>query len=445
MPDTILTGLDTIATEPDTAVETTEYLPDDPENDVVQRDAEAVAEAIAAAPGNTVSTGQTTDPDASLVPSQSVLSRRLRALQSLNTKLMCMNVDATSYQDIVRGVWKVIGCDYCALFLHDRTHDRLVLRGSVGYDLEVGSYQISLAETDRIHCQVFQEEYLVNVPNPLETPGIAVLDENLRANLVYPIISQYGPVGVFDFGSQTPGTFSGEELDICSMLVDQMAYSIENVRLLRELSRSRDAVIRGMALLAESRDKNIGGHLDRICASSHLLAGRLLGMPEYQDEASIEFVDTIARAAALHDIGKVGIPDRILLKPGKLNEVEFAVMQTHTTIGADLLLNLMHDHGSYLMIKMGAEVARAHHEWWDGSGYPKGLRGEGISLAARIVALADVYDALTSKRIYKSAWEHSDALDTIRTQAGKQFDPLLTEIFLADPDELVAIRTQYPD
>jgi len=166
--------------------------------------------------------------------------------------------------------------------------------------------------------------------------------------------------------------------------------------------------------------------------------------PEYP-EITRSFIDTIARAAALHDIGKVGIPDRVLLKADKLTEAEFEVMKTHTVIGADLLENLMSAHGSYTMIKMGAEIARAHHERWDGTGYPLGLRGDQIPLPARIIAVADVYDALTSKRVYKSAWEHDEAIDSLRALSGQQFDPALVEIFLSHQDELHDIRLQYPD
>lgn len=372
------------------------------------------------------------------------LSRKLRALQSFNTRLMCTDVDNVSYQELVDGVAKVVGCDTCALYLHDRTREELVLAAAAGYDVAEGDRRLPLAEVDRIHCQTFREEYMVYLPTRDDVSGGTPLDDRLASNLVFPIIANQGSVGVFDFGSYAAGAFGPEDVDLCAMLVDQMAYSLENIRLLRELSRSRDAVIRGMALLAESRDKNIGGHLDRICASSELLAGWLTQRPEYP-EVNHGFIATIARAAALHDIGKVGIPDRVLLKADKLTSAEFEVMKSHTVIGADLLENLMTAHGSYTMIKMGAEIARSHHEWWDGSGYPQGLRHEQIPLAARIVAIADVYDALTSKRVYKSAWEHDDAVASLQSRAGIQFDPVLTEIFLAQQDALHDIRVRYPD
>jgi HD-GYP domain-containing protein (c-di-GMP phosphodiesterase class II) len=373
------------------------------------------------------------------------LSCRLRALKTLNTKLICMSAERANYQEMVHGVWKVIGCDACALYLYDPHRDALLLTAAVGYDVGVDDYELTLARDDRIHVQAFREEYLVHVQNRIETPELQALDDDVRSCLVLPIISNDGPVGVFDFGSHEPCAFAAEDVDICSMLVDQLAYSLENIRLLGELRESRDAVIRGMALLAESRDENIGGHLDRICASSRMLAGRLLGNPDYQDEVDIAFVETIARAAALHDIGKVGIPDMILLKPGKLTDAEFGVMKSHTTLGFELLSHLMDQHGSYYMIRMGADVALAHHEWWDGSGYPQGRSGLDIPLAARIVALADVYDALTSKRIYKEAWSHADALDAIRSKAGHQFDPLLAELFLSSPRELLELRRLFPD
>jgi HD-GYP domain-containing protein (c-di-GMP phosphodiesterase class II) len=376
---------------------------------------------------------------------RSELSCRLRALTALNTKLICMNADLANYQDMVNGVWRVIGCDMCALYLHDKRRNSLVLRAAVGCDLGVDDHELSLEAVERIQVQAFSEEYLVHVGDKLENPGLATLDERVRSCLVFPIISNNGPIGVFDLGSHEPHAFGSEDIDVCSMLVDQMAYSLENIRLLHELRESRDAVIRGMALLAESRDENIGGHLDRICASSRMLAGRLLAHPDYQEEVDIEFVETIARAAALHDIGKVGIPDMILLKPGKLTAPEFEIMKTHTTLGHELLTHLMAQHGSYYMIRMGAEVALSHHEWWSGTGYPEGRQGAEIPLAARIVALADVYDALTSKRIYKDAWDHHDALEEIRGKAGEQFDPQLSEIFLSNPRELVAIRQTYPD
>jgi len=186
-----------------------------------------------------------------------------------------------------------------------------------------------------------------------------------------------------------------------------------------------------MALLAESRDSTIAAHLDRICQCSRLVAERLIDDSLYGAEVDAEFVETIDRAAALHDVGKVGIPDSILLKPAKLTSREYEIMKTHTTIGGTLLEELMRSHGSYPMLKMGAEIAYGHHEWWEGGGYPFQRRGRDIPLSARIVTICDVFDALTSKRVYKEAWRDADALGILLEQAGRQFDPHLTQVFLS--------------
>jgi len=369
---------------------------------------------------------------------------RLQALQAFNARLVCMTVNESSYDEVVSGVWKVLGCDACALFLKDDTTGDLVLKGSVGYPDIASGLRISLADTGSIHAQSFNEEYLINVDDLDHQNGVKPLSSRIAANLVLPIISNRGPVGVFDFGSFDSGTFDAQEIGMCSMLVDQMSYSLENIRLVGELSQSRDAVIRGMALLAEIRDTHIGGHLNRICELAELLAGRLISLPGYQ-EVTGDFVDTIARAAALHDVGKVGIPDSILLKPGKLTEAEYEIMKSHTLVGAELLEGLRKSFGDFTMISMGVDVAIGHHEWWDGSGYPRGNKGRDIPLAARILGVCDVYDALTSERVYKKAWSHEETEKTIREAAGRQFDPDLVDIFFAKPEDLFAVREKYPD
>jgi len=368
---------------------------------------------------------------------------RLLALQAFNTRLVCMTVDESSFQEVVNGVWKVMGCDFCALFLHDDQAGALKLAASAGYPDLDPQLSISLADTASMHVQAFTEEYQVHADNVGEQFSIKPLSAELRSSMVMPIIANSGPVGVFDFGSRHQSGFTPGEASMCSMLVDQMSYSLENIRLVNELSRSRDAVIRGMALLAEIRDIHIGGHLNRICAYAKYLSEQLLQHPGYA-EVTPAFVNTIARAAALHDVGKVGIPDSILLKPGKLTGPEFEVMKSHTSMGAELLEGLMQDYGVYDMITMGAEMAIGHHEWWDGTGYPCQVGGDQIPLSARILAISDVYDALTSRRIYKDAWSTEEAIKTVRDNAGTQFDSALVEIFLARPADLQKIQAEYP-
>jgi putative two-component system response regulator len=195
-----------------------------------------------------------------------------------------------------------------------------------------------------------------------------------------------------------------------------------------ELVRSRDAVIFGLAKLAESRDDDTGQHLERICAFVEILASEI---SRHETDLDEDWVRTVSTTAALHDIGKVGTPDAVLLKPGPLDEHERQIMQKHPCIGGDALMAIRKRWGATPFLITAAEIALGHHEKWDGSGYPYGLAGEQIPLAARIVALADVYDALTSRRVYKPSLPHEEAVQKIRAAAGQHFDPQVVAAFLA--------------
>jgi putative two-component system response regulator len=186
---------------------------------------------------------------------------------------------------------------------------------------------------------------------------------------------------------------------------------------MEELRASRLAIVQRLGLAAEYKDNETGLHVIRM---SHY--ARLLAMAAGLDD---DAVDNLFVAAPMHDIGKIGIPDRILQKPGRLTPDEWAVMQTHPTIGADII-----GHNETGMLAVAHDVAISHHEKWDGSGYPKGLRGEDIPLAGRIVAVADVFDALTSVRPYKPAWTLDDACAWMRQQRGGHFEPRLVDLFM---------------
>ncbi len=220
-------------------------------------------------------------------------------------------------------------------------------------------------------------------------------------------------------------------------LTEELKTHIE--RLASEQAASRDAVIFAMAKLAESRDDDTGKHLDRICKYVEVLATEMAGARPGVDGGWVEIV-TIT--AALHDIGKVGIPDAVLCKPGKLNAEERKVIQTHTTIGGDTLLALKQRWNEDTFLVTATEIAFAHHERWDGSGYPFGLAREDIALAARIVAVADVYDALTSERVYKKAMTHDEARKIIVEGSGSHFDPDVVDAFLATEKKIQAIAAQ---
>jgi HD-GYP domain-containing protein (c-di-GMP phosphodiesterase class II) len=372
-------------------------------------------------------------------------SQQLRALSSLNTRLICMEADQPVYGEMVMGVARVLNVEICALYMLDGAGERLALAGVKGAEIAPSDRRLSLDDLQRPAIQAFLEEYVVHVLDIDEVPAAASVIPEARSILALPIIGRTGPVGVFVFAQRHPGGFSAEEVDLASMLTDQMAYQLENYRLVRQLSSSRDAVIHGMARLAESRGGDLGGHIDRICAYAQLLGTRLLGTPGFLGEVNEEWVSTLARAAALHDIGKVAVPDAVLLKPGQLSDGEFAIIRTHATLGAEILRGLMATHGSFPMLEMGLEVAMCHHERWDGKGYPNQLAGTEIPLSARILSVVDVYDALTSKRVYKAAWSQDDTLAELQRMAGLQFQPVLVDQFCRDPQELEAIRHRFPD
>lgn len=200
----------------------------------------------------------------------------------------------------------------------------------------------------------------------------------------------------------------------------------------QELQQTRMQVVRRLGRAAEYRDNETGLHIVRMSKISHLL-GEAIGMDAYQ-------CDLLLHASPMHDIGKIGIPDQILLKPGKFEPDEWQIMQRHAQIGADILAG----EESELLL-MAHDIALTHHEKWDGSGYPNGLKGEAIPLVGRICALADVFDALTSERPYKKAWPVADALQFIRDNRGSHFDPALVDLFMQHLDAIMAIRDQYQE
>jgi len=194
---------------------------------------------------------------------------------------------------------------------------------------------------------------------------------------------------------------------------------------------SRDLTIFALAKLAESRDPETGAHLERIREYCRIIAEQLSTRQEFRDRVDGEYVQLIRLTSPLHDIGKVGIPDRVLLKPGRLTEQEFEIMKRHTVIGGDTLDAAARAHGAAPFLRMARDIAWTHHERFDGSGYPRGLAGEAIPLCGRIVALADVYDALTTRRVYKPAYSHETARSIILEGNGTHFDPALVDVFLA--------------
>ena len=238
---------------------------------------------------------------------------------------------------------------------------------------------------------------------------------------------------------------SPEELEVLTMIAGPTAVAARNEIRRRERDNAQHATILALARLAEKRDNETGRHVERVSQYCKLVAEALRFRGDFLDEISDEFIDHLVRSAPLHDIGKVGIPDSILLKPGRLTPAEFEIMKTHASLGAMTLDQVIQTGGRPGYLEMGRDIAQCHHEKWNGAGYPAGLAGDAIPLCARILALADVYDALTSVRPYKDAWPHAKAMELIRSESGKHFDPRVVEAFASRESEAESIRLRLAD
>lgn len=271
------------------------------------------------------------------------------------------------------------------------------------------------AEDERIGLEIGAEDYLTKPVN------VAVMLARVRAHLRLKAAADY--------------------------LRDQNLFLEREVaRRVRELSVVQDITIYAMATLAETRDNETGNHIRRTQNYVISLATRMAEFPKYAAQLPRQEIELLYKSAPLHDIGKIGIPDRILLKPGRLTPEEFDIMKTHAAIGRESIEaaeRLVSMPDSFL--RFAKEIAGSHHEKWDGSGYPEGLAGEDIPLSARLMALADVYDALISKRVYKEAFTHEMARDIIVRGRGTHFDPAVTDAFVALEQDFIDIAKRFAD
>jgi putative two-component system response regulator len=271
------------------------------------------------------------------------------------------------------------------------------------------------AEDERIGLEIGAEDYLSKPVNP------AVMLARIRAHLRLKAAADY--------------------------LRDQNLFLEREVaRRVRELSAVQDITIYAMATLAETRDNETGNHIRRTQNYVITLATKLAENPKYAVQLPRQDIELLYKSAPLHDIGKIGIPDRILLKPGRLTPEEFDIMKTHAAIGKSSILaaeQLVGMPDSFL--RFAKEISGSHHEKWDGSGYPEGLAGEAIPLSARLMALADVYDALISKRVYKEAFSHEVARNIIVQGSGTHFDPTVIEAFLSVEQDFIDIAKRFSD
>lgn len=237
-----------------------------------------------------------------------------------------------------------------------------------------------------------------------------------------------------------------------SLMLAKQELSMQNVILenkvtgrTRELALTQETTIEAIAYLVEYRDPETGGHIKRTKNYVRILAKKLQESPKYRDILTDEMIDNLYKSAPLHDIGKIGIRDEVLLKTTKLTDEEFEEMKTHAQIGYDALCQASQKLGENSFLQNAMILSKYHHEKWNGSGYPGHIAGEAIPIAGRIMAISDVYDALISQRVYKRAYSHEEAVKIIAEESGRHFDPELVEAFLSVSDQFNRIAQMFSD
>lgn len=327
---------------------------------------------------------------------------------------------------------KVMGADRCSVFLLDSAKNELWSR------FASGERMIRVPGPKGIVWEAVRRNRVINIPEAYKDPRFnPEVDKRTgyrtRNLLTAPMRNNKNEVmGAFQVLNKKRGQFTKDDEQVLVIFAEQAATAVENARLYDDVrSAAKDTILR-LASAAEYKDKDTRNHLERMSQYAVILAEEM-GMPHH-------WVQNIALASPMHDIGKLGVPDAILKKPGKLDMPEWDEIKKHPLYGAEILRNSDNE-----LIRMSERVALTHHEKWDGTGYPKGLKGEQIPMEGRIVALADVFDALTSRRCYKPAFSLKDTLDIIRKGAGAHFDPSCVDAFFRAMPKITHVMETFED
>ena len=303
-------------------------------------------------------------------------------------------------------------------------------------------HDVSVARNGEEALEILRRDDIRLAITDWDMPGMSGLDlcRAVRADEVSGYTYLIMLTGRNDAASQRQGLTAGADDFLFKPLdADDLAVCFKTAERVLALE-SRDVALFAMAKLAESRDPDTAGHIERVQAYARLLAQNLARDVKQANGVNAEFVRLLHLTSALHDLGKVAVPDSILLKPGKLTKDEFEIMKLHTTTGSQTLDAALRKFPSASFLRMARDIAASHHERYDGSGYPAKLVGEQIPLCARIVALADVYDALTSRRVYKEAVPHASAKQFIVAASGSHFDPAVVESFMRCEQQIIKVR-----
>jgi putative two-component system response regulator len=320
-----------------------------------------------------------------------------------------------------------------------------IARKAITHTLQEGGYEVTTARDGQEAFELMQRHNFQIIVSDWEMPQLSGIElcRRIRAmdrrQYVYYIIvtSRDRPTDAISGFAE-----GADDYVIKPFNASELLMRVNVGRRIVQLETANMTIF-ALAKLAESRDPETGAHLERVRNYCRLLTKFLKKVPRFADAINDEYADLIYQTSPLHDIGKVAIPDHILLKPGRLTADEFKVMKTHTVCGAETIDSLLKEFPDTRFLQIARDIIISHHEKWDGSGYPRGLAGEEIPLCGRIMAVADVYDALTSKRVYKDAFSHNQAKSMIVKNAGTHFDPDLVHAFLAVEDDFLAIRSQY--
>lgn len=367
------------------------------------------------------------------------LCRTLGATEDLNLTLE-HTVEATA---------ALTGCRRISIMLPDASREFLAVAGSIGLDQEIAP-AVRIPIGNSIAGRVLQSGHAMVINSEQDAPADGdVYDSHYFAST--PLIctalgaAEYiiGVLNATDRVGRKP--FEPQELEYVEMIAGIAGTAIHGILARRARDEARDAIMVAFAKLAEHRDGDTLKHVDRVTKYCLILAEELRKSPDFGSQIDDVFVYDLERSVPLHDIGKIVVPDSILLKPGRLTPQEMAIMKTHARIGADTIRTVRQRAPDFSMLRMAEEIASSHHEWYDGTGYPNGLRADGIPLSGRIVALSDVYDAVTTKRPYKEAMSHDEAVLIILKSSGTQFDPAIVEAFTRHENDFKALGKALAD
>ncbi len=367
----------------------------------------------------------------------------------LSRSLAGTDIRQTVFERIVEATAELACSRRVALLLPDKERRHLTLAASLGLE-EADGPSFPVPVGGPIAGRVFSSGQRVVLNTTEDLAGCGRVHEAgdiVRIPMVATALSTAEhPVGVLLISHRPEGRpFESWELEFIDLLSNIAGSAIHELLTRKSRDEARDSIVIALATLAEYRDNDTGRHVDRVTHFCVRLAEELRSTGGDRGQIDHAYVHDLRRAVPLHDIGKVAIPDAILLKPGPLTPQEQKIMQSHPTIGRDTIRSVIKQTPGVAFLRMAEEIVSAHHEWYDGSGYPGGLAAEAIPLSARIASVADVYDAITSRRVYSEPMPHEQAVRIIKAGAGGQFDPAVVEAFSRCEADLAVLGAQMAD